>query len=133
MKPPSLRSTVACGTAARERPSRTRPGEYADEITVGQITALSRLICGPVPAPSKASDVSKYAVERSRHLGRIERVDQKPRVADAPAVSAAHEAPQLPLDSLPSPRRLLLEGAEGSKLALRVKDGFDGGGTESAN
>jgi hypothetical protein len=55
-----------------------------------------------------ASDVSKYTVQRPRHLGEIQRVDEETRVADLPAGAAAHEAPQLPFDSLPSPRRLLL-------------------------
>jgi hypothetical protein len=66
-------------------------------------------------------------------LGKIERFDKQTRVAELAAVGAAHEAPQLCLASLASPRRLLLEGAEGSKVALRVKDGFDAGRAESAD
>jgi len=46
-------------------------------------------------------------------LGKIERIDEQTRVAELPAVGAAHEAPQLSFDSLASPRRLPLEGAEG--------------------
>ena len=75
----------------------------------------------------------EHSNERPRYAGRIERVDKQARVADLPAVGAAHEASQLRFDSPPSPRRLLLEGAEGSEVALRLEDGFDGGGTETAD
>src|SRR5207245_830690 len=60
-------------------------------------------------------------------------IDKETRVSDLPAVGAAHESSQLSFDSLPSPRRLLLEGAEGSEVAVGVEDGFDGGGTEGAD
>src|SRR5438094_9388653 len=83
--------------------------------------------------PADASDVSKHAVQRPRYLRKIKRLDEETRVAELPAVGAAHEAPQLSFDSLASPGRLLLEGAEGSEVALRVEDGFDRGGAESAD
>jgi hypothetical protein len=79
------------------------------------------------------SDVSKYAVERARYMGKIERIDEQTGVAKLPAVGAAHEASQLPLDALSSPRGLLLEGAERTEVALRVEDGLDGGMTKSAD
>ena len=47
--------------------------------------------------------------------------------------AAAHEAPKLLLVGPSSPGSLLLEGAEGPKLTLRVNDLFHGGGTESAD
>jgi virginiamycin B lyase len=77
--------------------------------------------------------VSKHPVERPRHLGEIERLDEQARVADLPAAAAAHEPSQL-LRRRPSlPRGLLLEGAERSKLALSVDDLFHGGGAEGAD
>ena len=45
----------------------------------------------------------------------------------------AEEPPELVLIGPSSPRRLLLEGAERSKLALSVDDLFHGGGTERAD
>jgi hypothetical protein len=66
-------------------------------------------------------------------LGEIERLDEQTRVSDLPAAAAAHEAPKLLLVGPSLPRRLLLEGAEGSKLTLAIDDLFHGGGTESAD
>jgi hypothetical protein len=63
----------------------------------------------------------------------VERLDEETRVADLPAATAAHEAPKLLLVGPSLPRRLLLEGAEGSKVSLGVNDLFHGGGTESAD
>jgi len=77
--------------------------------------------------------MSKYQVKRPRHLGEIQRVDEQPRVSDLPAAAAAHEAPKLLLSGPSLPRRLLLEGTEGSKLSLSIDDLFHGGGTESAD
>jgi hypothetical protein len=77
--------------------------------------------------------MSKYLVKRPRHVGKLKRLDEQTRVSDLPPPAAAHEAPKLLLVSPALPRRLLLEGAEGPKLALSVNDLFDGGGTESAD
>ena len=77
--------------------------------------------------------MSKYEVKRPRHLGEIKRIDEQTRIADLPAAAAAHEAPKLVLGGPSVPRRLLLEGAEGSKITLRVNDAFHCGGTESAD
>jgi hypothetical protein len=77
--------------------------------------------------------MSKYQVKRPRHLGEIKCLDEQTRVSDLPAAAAAHEAPKLLLIGPSLPRRLLLEGAEGSKLSLSVNDLFDGGGTQSAD
>src|SRR6266508_1406933 len=82
--------------------------------------------------PLDASE-SKDAVERPRHLGEIERLDQQTRVSDLPAAATAHEPPKLLLIGPSLPRRLLLEGAEGSEVALSVDDLFHGGGTERAD
>jgi hypothetical protein len=75
----------------------------------------------------------EHANEWPRYARRIERVDEQARVTDLPAVGAPHEASQLRFDSPPAPRGLLLEGAEGSEVALGVDDGFDGGGAETAD
>lgn len=77
--------------------------------------------------------MSKYQVERPRHSGEIKRLDEQPRVSDLPAPAATHETPKLLLVGPPLPRRLLLEGAERSKLTLKVDDLFHGGSTESAD
>src|SRR5712691_243671 len=77
--------------------------------------------------------MSKYTVQRPRHLGEIQRVDEQGRVLDLPAAAGAHEAPKLRLLASSLLRRLLLEGAERSKLTLRVDDLFYGGGTEGAD
>jgi hypothetical protein len=77
--------------------------------------------------------MSKYKVKRPRHVGQIQRIDEQTRVSDLPAAAAAHEAPKLLLSRSSLPRRLLLEGAEGSKVTLSLDDPFHGGGTESAD
>src|SRR6266540_7443151 len=77
--------------------------------------------------------MSKYQVKRPRHLGEIERIDEQTRVSDLPAAAATHKAPKLRLNGPSLPCRLLLKGAEGSKVSLSVNDLFHGGGTESAD
>jgi hypothetical protein len=79
------------------------------------------------------SDVSKYQVERPRDLGEIERLDEQARVSDLSAAAAAHEAAELLLDGPSLPRRLLLEGTEGSEVTVGIDDLFHRGGTESAD
>src|SRR6266704_2258165 len=77
--------------------------------------------------------MSKYQVKRPRHLGEIERIDEQTRVSDLPAAVTADEAPKLLLNGPSSLRRLLLQGAERSELALSISDLFHGGDTESAD
>ena len=77
--------------------------------------------------------MSNDEVERPRHLGEIERIDEESRVPDLPPAAAAHEAPKLVLGGPSLPRSLLLEGAERPKLTLSVDDLFHGGGTERAD
>jgi hypothetical protein len=77
--------------------------------------------------------MSKYLVKRPRNLGEIKRIDEKTRVSDLAPAAAAHEAPKLLLSGPSLPRRLLLEGAEGSKVTMSINDQFHGGGTESAD
>ena len=77
--------------------------------------------------------MSKYQVKGPRHLGEVKRVDEQPRVSDLAAAAAAHEAPKLLLDRPSLPRRLFLEGAEGSKVSLAVDHVFHGSDTESAD
>ena len=75
----------------------------------------------------------KDTIERPRHAGELQRVDQQPRVADLAAAVGANEAPKLRLAAASLPGRLLLEGAERSKLALSVDDLFHTGSTEAAD
>jgi hypothetical protein len=75
----------------------------------------------------------EHSNERPRYAGRIQRLDEQARIADLPAVGAAHETSQLRFDSPSTPRGLLLEGAERSEVALGVDDGFDRGGAETAD
>jgi hypothetical protein len=75
----------------------------------------------------------KYTVQRPGHVGESEGVDEQTRVVDLPAAAAAHEAPKLLLSAPSLPRRLLLKGAEGSKVSLSVDDPFHGGSTKSAD
>ena len=63
----------------------------------------------------------------------MQRVDEQARVSDLPASATTHEAPKLLLSGPSLPRRLLLEGAERSKLTLGVEDLFHGGDTERAD
>jgi hypothetical protein len=79
------------------------------------------------------SDRREDAIQRPRHPSQIERVDEQRRGLDLPAAAGAEEAPELLLMGPSLPRRLLLEGAEGFKVTLRVDDPFYGGGTEGAD
>ena len=80
-----------------------------------------------------ALGMSQDTIERPRHAGEVQRVDEQLRVADLPATVGADEAPKLCLAAASSPRRLLLEGAERSKLALGLDDLFHTGGTQAAD
>jgi hypothetical protein len=77
--------------------------------------------------------MSKYAVQRPGHASEIQRFDEQACVSDLPAAAAAHEPPKLRLNGSSLPRRLFLEGAEGSKVTLRADDVLHQGGTESAD
>lgn len=72
------------------------------------------------------SDMGKYTIQRPRHFGEIQGVDEQARVPDLPAAAGAHEPPELLLIGPSLLRRLLLEGAERSKLTLRVDAGRRG-------
>src|SRR5215204_4676265 len=73
------------------------------------------------------------ARQRARHLGEIERRDEIGGVADFSAAAAAHEAPELLLDGLALPRRLLLECSEGLEVAPKCGDALDRGGPNGPN
>ena len=77
--------------------------------------------------------MSKDAVQRRRHPGEIQRVDEQGRGLNLPAPVGAEETPELLLRSPPSPRRLLLEGAERFKLTLSLDDPFHSGGPEGTD
>ena len=79
------------------------------------------------------SDVSKQTVQRLRHLGEVQRIDEQGRVPDLPAAAAAHKAPKLLLIVPSSPCRLLLQDPERSKLTLSVDYPLHAGGTEAAD
>jgi hypothetical protein len=66
-------------------------------------------------------------------MGQIKRFDEQARISDLPAAAAAHEAPKLLLLRPSLPSRLLLEGAERSKVSLSIDDLFHGGGPEGAD
>jgi hypothetical protein len=77
--------------------------------------------------------MSQYTIERPRHAGEIQRVDEQPRVAALAAAVGADEAPKLLLAAPCSPRRLPLERAERSKLTLGLDNSFHTGGTKAAD
>lgn len=82
---------------------------------------------------ASAADVREHAVERPRHLVVAERLDEEPRVADLSTPAAAHEAPELVLGGSALPLRLLLQGAESTKVSVRLDDLLNRGDAESAN
>src|SRR6478609_3497820 len=71
------------------------------------------------------SDPRQQQIERTRHAGRVERLDEQARVADLPAAARAEEAAELRLRRASALGRLLLQRAEGPQLALRVYDPLD--------
>jgi len=77
--------------------------------------------------------MSKYKLERPRHLGEIQCLDEQTRVADLPSAAAAHETPKLLFLPPSSPCGLLLERAERSKVTLSVNDLLHRGVTECAD
>ena len=77
--------------------------------------------------------MSKQTVQRPRHLSEIQRIDEQARVSDLPAAPAAQKASKLLLVGPSLPRRLLLEGAEGTKITLGLDDLFHGSGAERAD
>ena len=72
----------------------------------------------------------EHAVERTRDVVEIDRIDEQARVAQLAAVGAAHEAPQLSVEPLSPPRRLLLERPERAEVAFGLDDGLDEGRAE---
>ncbi len=77
--------------------------------------------------------MSKHQVERARHPGQIERIDEQARIADLPPAAAAEPAAKLILGGSSLPRGLLLERAEGSEVSLGLGDPLDGRGPESSD
>jgi hypothetical protein len=82
---------------------------------------------------SDTSDMGKHTVERPRHVGKVQRVDEQGCVLHLSAATGAEEAPKLLLIGLPLLRGLLLEGPERSKLPLSIDDPYHGGRTERAD
>src|SRR5438552_99869 len=132
----SIAGQVPSSQTNSRRIRMTSTAGFRTPIGMGQCHRLGRrtsqMGTGRSSSPG-TKRVSKHAVQRPRYLRKIERLDEQTCVAELPAVGAAHEAPQLSFDSLASPGRLFLEGTEGSEVALRVEDGFDRGGAESAD
>jgi hypothetical protein len=112
-----------------------RPDTGCVTTSAGRVSSSTWMLpCSLTRAAARdlaASHVSKHAVERPRHLGEIQRIDEQARVSDLPAAAAAHEAPKLPFGGPSSPRRLLLEGPERPEVSLTVDDLFHVGRTES--
>src|SRR3990170_8657876 len=75
----------------------------------------------------------EQAVERPWHPGEVRCFDERACVLDLPAAEGAHEAPKLLLDSPRSLRRLHLERAEQSQVALIVDDPFHRGSAEGSD
>ena len=75
----------------------------------------------------------EHADERPWHVGQVQRSDQIGRVSGLPAAAAAHPAPELVLDRLAEPGRLLLESAECLQITVRLCNAFDGCGAVSAD
>jgi hypothetical protein len=55
--------------------------------------------------------MSEHAIERSRHLGEIQGLDQQGSESALPAAFTAEEAPELFFNFASAPRRLVLERA----------------------
>jgi hypothetical protein len=77
--------------------------------------------------------VCEYAIEWARHVIEVQCVDEQVPVADLAAGAGAHEASKLLLAGPLALRRLALEGAERSRLTLRVDDPQHGVDTEVAD
>jgi hypothetical protein len=77
--------------------------------------------------------MGQNAVQRPRHSGEVQRVNEHGRRFDLPAAMRAEETPELILFGAGSPLGLSLEGAERFELSLRFDDPLDGGGAEGAD
>jgi hypothetical protein len=77
--------------------------------------------------------MSQHVVERPRHLGEIQRLDEQPCVPNLSTAAAADEAPELLISWATSPRGLLLQCAKRSKVTLSLNDLFHGDGTQGAD
>lgn len=80
-----------------------------------------------------ASEVVEYEVERPRHSGVVECVDEQGCVVQLPSATGAHEPTELLLVGPSLLGGLLLEDAERSEVSLSVDDLLHGGGTESSD
>jgi hypothetical protein len=69
--------------------------------------------------------VGEYPIEWARHVIEVQCLDEQAPVADLAARAGAHEASKLLLASPITLRGLALEGAERSRLTLRVNDPLD--------
>src|SRR5687767_1072231 len=78
-------------------------------------------------------EMSKQAIERTRHVREVQRVDQQPPVADLPAGSRTHEAVELRGRGLTPVCRLPLEDAERTELAFGIENLLDSGRAEGAD
>src|SRR6187200_1470145 len=94
----------------------------AARSAVARATPSCRIYSIGRPVTASAADVGQHEVERSRHLGVVERLDEEARVADLPAAAAAHEAPELVLGGPALPLRLLLQGSERAKVSVLLDD-----------
>ena len=67
----------------------------------------------------------EHAVEWGRDLVQIQLLDQEPCVTDLPAAAAPHEPAELLLRWTSAPLGLLLQGAEGAEVTVRLDDTQD--------
>ena len=77
--------------------------------------------------------MGKHSVERPRHSVEVQRADEQGPGLDLAAAVCAEKAPELLFVFPSSPGRLLLEGTEESKLALRLYDPFHSGNPKRAD
>src|SRR5262245_8365122 len=75
----------------------------------------------------------KQRIERSRHSVEIESAHEQTCVERFAAAARAHEAAKPLLVGSAPLRRLRLEGAERSEIALSLDDAFDAGDAEAAD
>src|SRR5919204_3586904 len=140
MSSPTSSRSSATSTMRSSSPSSCRRSgsngsrRYGDSSAgVGEYLNRNRRSRVRCSTSAAASNVRKHTVERPRHLGRIQRVDEQPCVSDLPSAAAAHEAAKLLMVRPSLPRRLFLQRAEGSQVTVSREDLFHRGGSESAN
>src|SRR5919108_584361 len=132
-------SRYSAGSQVGSARSSAKYGRIAEQASPGEAAAAVDACTDEMNARTTgvsrtySSDMREHQVKRPRDLAELERLDEEPCVADLPAAAAAHEATELLLGRSAVPRRLLLEGAEGSEVTVGGDLLLHGGGAEGAN